>query len=73
MNRKPEIMIAIAVFASFITGALVERSTHKPESVRVDARPGVEFEIKPAQGFEPRTIVCRLDDGKVNITGAPNG
>lgn len=66
MSRGYVLILAGAIIASFAAGALTEKAVRKPERIRVDARPGVEVEVKLAKGFEPKTIVCRLDDGKEN-------
>ena len=71
MNRTPELILAAAVILSFGAGVLAEKTARKPDRIRVDARPGVEFEVKPAQGLEPKTIMCRISDGKADYGSTP--
>lgn len=63
------LLVFVAIFAAgFLAGWNKKPNS---ESVRVDAQPGVECEVKLAKGREPKTIVCRLDDGKHNAETTP--
>lgn len=71
MNTK---LFSTILFVSALCGVLVvlgyvsgANDAKKRPAVLVDARPGVEFEVKPARNGEPMTIVCRLDDGEHNV------
>jgi hypothetical protein len=65
MNSTSKTWRAASLLAAFGCGLLVARWTQPSEPIRIDARPGVEFEVKSAQGFEPKTLVCRIDDSEV--------
>lgn len=72
MKSAGPLMIFVGVLLlAFAAGSLVEKWLRKPQPeharVRIDAKPGVEWEVIPAHGDEMTVIVCRLDDGKHNI------
>lgn len=58
MDDARFLLAAVLIFAAgFLTGY----SKQKPadESIRIDAQPGVECELKISKGDDSKTVVCR--------------